>query len=115
MTEEPTTDPTVSTDQRPADADDTRRPPGGDQPSSDAKDADDNDAGRSAVEYLEWGALTVLALVALVATFRLYFSVSAAVDTFVTRRYRPLFMAGFNLVVLLACGIGLSTVVRRLS
>ncbi|WP_135302928.1 hypothetical protein [Haloarcula amylovorans] len=115
MTEEPTTDPTVSTDQRQADADDTRRPPEGDQPSDDANGVDDTDAGRSAVEYLEWGALTVLALVALMATFQLYFSVSAAVDTFVTRRYRPLFMAGFNLVVLLACGLGLSTIVRRLA
>lgn len=114
MTEDTPTDSTVSTDQRQDDADDTR-PPEADRPSSDAIDADGTDAGRSAVEHLEWGALTVLALVALVATFRLYFSVSAAVDTFVTRRYRPLFMAGFNLVVLLSCGIGISAVARRLS
>lgn len=108
MTEEPTTDPTAPTDQTQSD----HAPP---SPTADESPSDDADEGYAAVEYLQFAAIGVLVLVALVATFRLYFSVSAAVDTFVTRRYRPLFMAGFNLVVLLGCGIGLSALVRRLA
>ena len=67
------------------------------------------------IQYAQWAAFALLLLVALVATARLYFAASATIDTFVTRRYRPLFMAGFNLAVLLGCGIGLSVLVRRLT
>lgn len=67
------------------------------------------------VRYAQWAAFAFLVLVALLATVRLYFAASATVDTFITRRYRPLFMTGFNLVVLLSCGIGLTVLVRRLT
>ncbi|GGN89370.1 MULTISPECIES: hypothetical protein [Haloarcula] len=107
MTEEPTTESTAPTDQK-------RGGPSAPPGSPENRNPSD-DESRSAVEYLEWAALTVLVVVALIATLRFYFSVSAAVDTFVTHRYRPLFMAGFNLVVLLGCGIGLSALVRRLA
>lgn len=77
--------------------------------------SDHPSTGEQMVHYAQWTAFALLALVALIATLRFYFAVSATVDTFVTRRYRPLFMAGFNLVVLLSCVLGLSALVRRLT
>lgn len=68
---------------------------------------------RTLREYAQWAAFAILVLVALIGTVRLYFSLSAAIETFVTRRYRPLFMAGFNLGVVLACVLGLSVLARR--
>jgi hypothetical protein len=61
------------------------------------------------------GALGLFALLAVVAVAQLYASVGATIDTFVARRYQPLFRAAFNLVVLLAAGIGISRSVRELS
>lgn len=85
------------------------------QPPTPSSGADDVDTATQMVRYAQWTAFALLVLVALIATIRLYFAVSATVDTFVTRRYRPLFMAGFNLAVLLSCGVGLSALVRRLA
>jgi hypothetical protein len=91
-----------------------------DQPPSETQAAEDSpesdtDTSHRMVRYAQWAAFAFLLLVALLATLRLYFAMSATIDTFVTRRYRPLFMAGFNLAVLLGCGIGLSALVRRLT
>lgn len=86
--------------------------PATDQP--DAADAE-SDIGEKMLTYGQWAAFSLLLLVALIATVRFYFAASATIDTFVTHRYEPLFMAGFNLVVLLACGLGLSALVRRLA
>jgi len=77
--------------------------------------AGESDMQAKMARYAQWAAFTLLCLVALIATVRLYFAASATIDTFVTRRYRPLFMAGFNLAVLLSCGIGLSALLRRLT
>jgi len=76
---------------------------------------DATDGGRQMVEYAQWAAFGMLVFVAFVATVRFYFAASASVETFVTRRYQPLFMMGFNLVVLLLSGIGLSVLLRRLT
>lgn len=73
-----------------------------------------SDGGRSIAVFAQWAAFAILVLVALIATLQFYFSASAAIDTFVTSRYRPLFTAAFNLVVVLACGLGISVLVRRL-
>jgi len=67
------------------------------------------------VTYIQWAAFVILALVALVATFRFYFAISNAINNFVTRQYRPIFQAVFNLVILLASGLGLSVLVRRIT
>lgn len=72
------------------------------------------DTQQRMVRYGQWAAFAFLVLVALLATVRLYFAASATIDTFVTRRYRPLFMTGFNLAVLLSCGIGFSVLLSRL-
>lgn len=82
-----------------------------------AQDAPDRmaaDADRDVVRYLYWAALFALALLAVVALLQFYLSVSRAVSIWVTREYRPLFQAAFNLVVLLVTGVGISLVVRQL-
>lgn len=71
--------------------------------------------GRSLTELVQLGLLAILLLVIGIATFQFYFAAGAAVDRFVTRQYRPLFQAGFNLAIVLAAGAGLSMLVRRLA
>lgn len=105
MTETPTSTSETDTDDAPT-------APIDDDPSAD--DADEA-TGRSIREYAMWAAFGILVLVALVATFQFYFAASAAISEFVTRRYRPLFRAGFNLVILLASALGISLLVRRLA
>jgi len=61
------------------------------------------------------GALVILGLVAVVALVQFYTSAVAVIDEWVGREYRALFRAAFNLVVLLAAGIGISAVVRELT
>ncbi|EMA01925.1 hypothetical protein SAMN05443574_10460 [Haloarcula vallismortis] len=87
-----------------------------DAETSGAVDEDDADgSGQSIAVYAQWAVFAILTLVALIATLQFYFSASSAIDTFVTDRYRPLFNAAFNLVVVLGCGLGLSVLVRRLA
>lgn len=73
-----------------------------------------HEEGRDVVAYLYWAALAALALLALVALLQFYLSASRAITIWVTREYRPLFQAAFNLVVLLVTGVGISLLVRRL-
>ncbi|APW97632.1 hypothetical protein CHINAEXTREME_07535 [Halobiforma lacisalsi AJ5] len=65
--------------------------------------------------YLAWGALAVCSVLAVVATVRLYGSVTAAIDLWVTERYQPLMRAAFNVVVLLGSLTGISLVLRELN
>ncbi|WP_181687120.1 hypothetical protein [Halorhabdus salina] len=65
------------------------------------------------VEYLELGALSVLALLGIIAVFGAYTSAMGAIDTWVAREYDSIFRTVFNLVVLGLVGIGLSVLVRR--
>ncbi|WP_226013144.1 hypothetical protein [Halomicrobium salinisoli] len=81
------------------------------EPAAEAGDGDDD---ADLVDYVQWSLLAILLLVALVATFRFYFSMSTAIDNFVSREFRPLFQAAFNLAILLACGAGLTALVRRI-
>lgn len=64
--------------------------------------------------YLYRGALVVLVLLAVVALSQFYMSALDVIRTFVADQYRSLFNAAFNLVVLLAAGIGISVVVREM-
>lgn len=72
---------------------------------------DDPDDAR---RYLMWTAVALLALLAVVATFRVYTSASAAIARFVAYEYRALFQAAFNLAVLLLAVAGIVTLLRRL-
>lgn len=91
--------------------DDSTETDGGQSPAP----ADTENTRQRMVRYTQWAAFAFLVLVALLATVRLYFAASATIDTFVTRRFRPLFMTGFNLAVLLGCGIGFSVLLRRMT
>ncbi len=73
------------------------------------------DDGRDVRTLLLKGALVVLGLLAVVALFQFYTSALSAIDQWIGREYRALFRAAFNLVVLLAAGIGISLVVRELT
>ncbi|AJF27027.1 hypothetical protein JZX76_12460 [Haloarcula hispanica] len=86
-----------------------------DAETGDTVDEPDGDSGPAIAIYAQWAVFAILTLVALIATLQFYFSASSAIDTFVTDRYRPLFNAAFNLAVVLACGLGLSVLVRRLA
>jgi hypothetical protein len=69
---------------------------------------------RDVESYVEWGAFAVLATMAVVATYRFYVAVSRAIDVWFSSDFVPVFQAAFNLVVLFACAIGISLLVRRL-
>jgi uncharacterized membrane protein len=85
------------------------------EPSTAAADDDaDADTGRRVRRYANYAVLLVLGLLAFVAVIRLYLSASNAITTWVTSEYRSLFQAAFNLVVLLAAGLGISYQLRRL-
>lgn len=73
------------------------------------------DDGRAVRDLILRGALVVLGFVAVVALFQFYTSTVAVINEWVGREYRALFRAAFNLVVLLAAGIGISVVVRELT
>lgn len=85
-------------------------------------DASDHTTGRygfvddpeTARRYLMWVAVALLALLAIVATFRVYTSASSAISRFVAYEYRALFQAAFNLAVLLLAVAGITTLLRRL-
>jgi membrane protein implicated in regulation of membrane protease activity len=78
-------------------------------------DAADQSTGRDVVRTLYWVALGAFVLLAAIALLQFYLSASRAISVWVTREYRPLFQAAFNLAVLLAAGVGISLMIRRLT
>jgi uncharacterized membrane protein len=74
----------------------------------------DSDTTARVRRYANYAVLLVLGLLAFVAVIRLYLSVSNVITTWITSEYRSLFQAAFNLVVLLAAGVGISYQLRRL-
>lgn len=87
-------------------------------PSTDAAEASENgsdeETGNRVRRYANYAILAVLGLLAFVAVVRLYLSVSNVIATWITDEYRSLFQAAFNLLVLLAAGVGISYQLRRL-
>jgi len=75
-----------------------------------ATDDDQRDLWRT----LNYALLAGLALLALIATLRLYFNVSSAINQWITYEYRSLFQAAFNLAVLLLVSGGMVWQVGRL-
>lgn len=65
-------------------------------------------------QHILKGALGVLVIVGLVATFQFYASATEAINVFVSKEFQPVFQAVFNLIILLAVGIGIVQVVREL-
>lgn len=78
---------------------------------------DDNseDTTGSRVErYVRYLLVAGLALLALIAMLRFYFAASSMIDTWITREYRSLFQALFNLAILLLAAAGISWQARKI-
>jgi hypothetical protein len=112
-------------DARTPGTDDAERSAGGSESggSGDVSDTDEperarNEGGRfgtdGPVGYLKWAGVAVLAVTALVALFGFYTGVSRAISVWVTREYRPLVNAAFNLALLLAALGGIGLLLRRI-
>jgi hypothetical protein len=84
----------------------------GSEAGSETSSADDT--GPRVRRYANYAILFVLGALAFVAVIQLYLSVSNVIRTWITTEYRSLFQAAFNLVVLLAAGVGISYQLRRL-
>lgn len=67
------------------------------------------------VNYLLWGTLALLVVFAIVAAVSLYTNVNRIIDLWVTREYRPIVSAAFNLLVLLLAGAGISVLLGQLA
>jgi len=80
----------------------------------DAEMDTDTEDGSRVRRYANYAILLVLGLLAFVAVIQLYLSVSNVIRTWINPEYRSLFQAAFNLVVLLAAGVGISYQLRRL-
>jgi hypothetical protein len=80
----------------------------------DDETADDADIISATMQrYLYRGAFVALALFGLFAATQFYLNASRTISVWVTPDYRPLFQAAFNLVVVIACGLGLTVLVER--
>lgn len=82
-----------------------------DEPTESNRFVDDPETAR---RYLLWIGVAILALLAIVATFRVYTSASEAIGRFVAYEYRALFQAAFNLAVLLLAVAGITRLLREL-
>lgn len=85
----------------------------GSDASENTEETTTNDRGRVR-QYANYAVLLVLGLLAFVAVIQLYLSVSNVIRTWIEPEYRSLFQAAFNLIVLLAAGLGISYQLRRL-
>lgn len=81
---------------------------------TDAGDEADAALGARVRTLMNYGLLAGLLILALVAVVGLYTAVSSAISIWVTREWRPLFRAAFNLVVLLLAGSGIVWQVARM-
>jgi hypothetical protein len=95
----------------------TGRGRGGETSSGDEPGRTGGDGGRLGAEgpadYLKWAGVAVLAVTALVALFGFYTGVSRAISVWVTREFRPVVNAAFNLALLLAALGGIGLLLRR--
>lgn len=89
-------------------------PPELDEPGADDRSDDGYLGSRPPSDYLWYTALVVLAVLAVVATFQLYGSTGAIINTFVADRFQPVFNAFRDLAVLLLTVAGIVFVLRRL-
>jgi hypothetical protein len=79
-----------------------------------AQAASDDDGEADVRAYLLKGSLVLLVVLGVVATLQFYLSAQTAIRRMASDEFRPAFVAAFNLVVLLAVGVGIAQVVRRL-
>jgi hypothetical protein len=86
----------------------------GDVAASDGSTDDSRSSGERLAWLVQIGALVVLCLLALLATFRFYFAASQAIQVWISDDFVSVFQAAFNLLVLIASVYGVSVLVRRL-
>jgi hypothetical protein len=109
------TDSTPTTDDRQTTADSQPTTDGGETAStSTPSTAESDETGRNVARYVNYAVLGGLCLLAFIAAIQFYLSTSQAINTWVTREYRSLFQAAFNLVVVLLAGTGIAFQLRRL-
>lgn len=113
-----TTDPddaASSPTQRARTASDTA-PPGENRSGATPPDESESGAGeRDVRKWLLWAGIGVAGLFALISLFGFYNNGQQAIQTFVAEDFQSVFLAGFNLLILLAAGIAISLLVRRLA
>jgi hypothetical protein len=95
------------------DTGDARSEPTSADGSGAAVEGDGRFGGRTPTDYLKWAGVAVLALTAVVALFGFYTGVSRAITVWVSRSYRPVVNATFNLALLLAALGGIGLLLRR--
>ena len=88
-----------------------------DESTTEAEDGLEQDEtdGRDLRRKANYALLAGLSLLALIAALQFYLNTSSVINQWVTREYRSLFQAVFNLVVLLIAAAGISRQVRRLT
>lgn len=86
----------------------------GDAATGEGSSGESRTAGQRLAWLVQIGALVLLCLLALVATFRFYFAASRAIEVWIADDFVSLFQAAFNLLVLIASVYGVSVLVRRL-
>lgn len=105
--DEPTTT-EMTTDENPMQSD------GGTTNSNATSSNGTNRSGRDVRTLLNYAALAVLVLFALVASVQLYTAVGGVINRWVADDFQIFFRAAFNLAVLLLCVGGISLQLRRL-
>jgi hypothetical protein len=86
----------------------------GDDEAATGTDGDSGVDVDTVVEYLLWGGLVGLGILAVIATAGLYGSLSAIIDVWVATRYQPFARSALNFAVLCAAGAGIVLLSRRL-
>jgi len=88
-------------------------------PAGEGQPQESASGGRSTGARLAWlvqiAGLVILCLLALVATFRVYFAASTAISVWISPDFVSVFQVAFNLLVLILSIYGISVLVRRLS
>lgn len=77
-------------------------------------DADEPSLRNNVERYARYLLVAGLSLLALIAMMRFYFAASATIDTWISRDYRSLFQALFNLALLLLAGAGIAWQARKI-
>ena len=83
--------------------------------SAPAAEPDADESGSDLRRKANYALLAGLSLLALIAALQFYLNASSVINQWVTREYRSLFQALFNLVVLLIAGAGITRQVTRLT
>lgn len=76
--------------------------------------ANTTESNRDIARYVNYAVLGGLCLLAFVAALQFYLSASQAINIWVTREYRPVFQAVFNVAIVLLAGTGIAFQLRRL-